>query len=65
MTNRRIQVALNYTALLLMNIAFYFVYKGRNASHIFEAVGLISIVVVGITFRSAYWKTEKLHEDTE
>ena len=57
MTSRRIQVTVNYAALLLMNIAFYFVYRGRNASHIYDAIGLISIVIVGITFRSAHWKT--------
>ncbi|MEN8207773.1 MAG: hypothetical protein ABFR50_00830 [Candidatus Fermentibacteria bacterium] len=57
MTGRQIQVTVNYTALLLMNIAFYFVYRGQNASHIFDAVGLISIIAVGITFRIVHWKT--------
>ncbi len=57
MSVRRIQVTVNYAALLLMNIAFYFVYIGKNASHIYDAVGLISIIVVGFTFRSAHWKT--------
>ena len=57
MTDRRVQVTVNYAALLLMNIAFYFVYKGRNASHVIDAVGLFSIVVVGVTFRSVHWKT--------
>jgi len=57
MTGRRVQVTVNYAALLLMNIAFYFVYKGRNASHIYDVIGLISIVVVGVTFRSVHWKT--------
>ena len=57
MTHRRIQVTVNYAALLLMNIAFYFVYKQNNASHIYDVVGLISIIIVGITFRSVHWKT--------
>lgn len=57
MTGGRIQVTVNYTALLLMNITFYFVFIGKNASHIYDAVGLISIIVVGITFRSVHWKT--------
>ena len=57
MTGRRIQVTVNYAALLLMNIAFYFVYIGKNASHIYDAIGLISIIVVGVTFRSIHCKT--------
>ena len=57
MTGRRIQVSVNYSALLLMNIAFYFVYKQNNASHIYDVVGLIFIIIVGITFRSVHWKT--------
>ncbi len=55
----------NYAALLLMNIAFYFVYIGKNTSHIIDVVGLISIIVVGVTFRSVHWKAGKLQEDTE
>ncbi|MCK5117447.1 MAG: hypothetical protein KAR44_12675 [Candidatus Aegiribacteria sp.] len=57
MTGRRIQVTVNYAALLIMNIAFYFVFTGENASHIYDAVGLISIIVVGVTFRNVHWKT--------
>ena len=57
MKGRRIQITTNYAALLLMNIAFYFVSTGINTSHIYDAVGLISIVVVCVTFRSVHWKT--------
>lgn len=57
MTGRRIQIAVNYAVLLLMNIAFYFVYIEKNASHIYDVVGLTSIIVVGITFRNVHWKT--------
>jgi len=57
MTGRRIQIAVNYAVLLLMNIAFYFVYVDKNASHIYDVVGLISIIVVGVTFRNVHWKT--------
>ena len=57
MKRKRIQVTVNYAALLLMNIAFYFVYIGKNASHIYDVIGLTSIIVVGVTFRSVHWKT--------
>ncbi len=57
MTGRRIQVMVNYAALLLMNIAFYFVFTGENTSHIYDVIGLTSIIVVGVTFRSVHWKT--------
>ncbi|MCK5785300.1 MAG: hypothetical protein KAH54_01935 [Candidatus Sabulitectum sp.] len=52
---------LNYGALLVLNIAFYFVYKGRAASHIYDAIGIASLIIVALTFvplhkRSGIWK---------
>lgn len=61
MKNLKTLVVLNYAALLIMNVTFYFVYKGRDASHIFDAVGISCFVIVILTFiplhkKSGIWK---------
>ena len=72
MKNLRFLTAMNYTFLLIMNVAFYFVYKGRAASHIYDAIGIASLIIVVMTFiplhkKSGIWKlthtkSEKLDE---
>jgi len=61
MKNLKTLAVLNYGALLITNIAFYFVYKGRAASHIYDAIGIASFVVAALTFiplhlKSGIWK---------
>jgi len=57
MKTRRTQAVVNYAALIIMNIAFYFVYRGRTASHIYDAIGLISLIAVTVTFVPLHWKS--------
>jgi len=57
MTRKRTLVAVNYAALLLMNIAFYLVTIGKNVSHIIDVVGIACLLTVGITFRTVHLKT--------
>ena len=57
MTRKRTLVAVNFAALLLMNIAFYLVTIGKNASHLIDAVGIACLAIVAITFRTVHWKT--------
>ena len=72
MKNLKMLVVINYSTLILMNIMFYFVYRGREASHIYDAIGLTSFLIVILTFiplhkKSGIWKlthtkSEKLDE---
>ena len=57
MKTGRIQAVINYAALLIMNIAFYFVYRERSASHIYDAIGLASLIAVAVTFIPLHWKS--------
>jgi len=57
MSRKRTLVAVNFAALLLMNIAFYLVTIGKNASHLIDAVGIACLAIVAITFRTVHWKT--------
>lgn len=61
MKNLKTLAVLNYGALLVLNIAFYFVYKGRAASHIYDVIGISSVLIVAVTFiplhkKSGIWK---------
>ena len=61
MKNLKLLAVTNYTALLVMNVAFYFVYRGRAASHIYDAIGIASLIIVALTFiplhkKSGIWK---------
>ncbi|MEA3267101.1 MAG: hypothetical protein U9P42_09215 [Candidatus Fermentibacteria bacterium] len=57
MKNLKTLSVLNYGALLIANTAFYFVYKGRAASHIYDIVGIASVAVVALTFIPLHWKS--------
>ncbi len=57
MKNLKLLAALNYTALLAMNVAFYFVYRGSAASHIYDAIGIASLITVALTFIPLYKKS--------
>lgn len=61
MENSRIMAVINYSALTIMNIAYYFVFRGRAASHIYDVIGIASLLTVVVTFiplhaRSGVWK---------
>ena len=72
MKNLKILAAINYSTLILMNIMFYFVFRGRQAAHIYDVIGITSFLVVIVTFvplhkKSGIWKlthtkSEKLDE---
>ncbi|HPQ40149.1 MAG TPA: hypothetical protein PLV45_07215 [bacterium] len=66
-TNRRL-VIINYTALLLMNVCFYLVTEYSIDHHVFDVIGLGSIIITIITFvpvhiRTGFWK--QVHSDAE
>ncbi|MCD6588064.1 MAG: hypothetical protein J7K88_05900 [Candidatus Fermentibacteraceae bacterium] len=61
MKNLKLLTVINLAALLVMNIAFYFVFRGRVASHLYDGAGIASLVVVAVTFiplfrKSGIWK---------
>ncbi len=57
MNKLRTLAVTNYAALLIMNIAFYFVYRDRSTSHIYDAAGLASLIAVAVTFIPLHWKS--------
>lgn len=61
MKNLKTLAVVNYAALIIMNVTFYFIYRGRAASNIYDVIGITSLVVVAITFiplhkKSGIWK---------
>ena len=55
--SRRAWMVVNYLCLLIMNVCFYFVAQYKDMTHAVDAVGLLALVVVVITFRQVHWKT--------
>ena len=58
---RRTLVMVNYLFLVVMNVCFYFVYHNRDMTHLVDALGVLSLALVGITFykvhmQSGLWK---------
>ena len=53
---KRTLVALNYGALLLMNITFYYAFI-TNPPHLVDGFGLLCLAVTAVTFRPLYWKS--------
>ena len=58
---RRSLIALNYLFLITLNVCFYFVTRGRDATHLVDAAGLLAFVLVIVTFvrvhlKSGLWK---------
>ncbi len=61
MKNLKMLAVVNYAALIIMNVTFYFVYRGRAASHIYDAIGISCVLIVALTFvplhkKSGIWK---------
>jgi len=61
LTKRRFAIVLNYMGLLVMNICFFFVQGNANAGHLFDAIGIGSLVLTGLTFyfvfaRTGFWR---------
>lgn len=68
MKNLKILAVLNYSTLILMNVMFYFVFRGREASHMFDAIGILSLLIVIVTFiplhmKSGIWKLTHTKSD--
>ncbi len=60
-SKRRSIILVNYISLLIVNVAFYFVYQYRDMSHIMDAAGLLALLIVAVTFvrghvKSGLWK---------
>ncbi|MHC4814635.1 MAG: hypothetical protein ACYTKC_01880 [Planctomycetota bacterium] len=54
---RRGTVVINYLCLVMMNVCYYFVWAYKDMTHVVDVVGIGALVVVGITFIRAHWKT--------
>ncbi len=57
MKNLKLLTVANLAALLVMNTAFYFVFRGRVASHLYDGAGITGLAVVAITFIPLHWKS--------
>lgn len=68
---RRTLVVVNYLFLVVMNVCFYFVYHHRHMTHLVDALGLVALALVGLTFyrvhlQSGLWKlTHRRLEDLD
>jgi len=57
MKNLKLLTVVNLAALLVMNTAFYFVFRGRVSSHLYDGAGIIGLVAVAVTFIPLHWKS--------
>ncbi len=71
MKNLKMLTVVNYLTLILMNVMFYFVYRGSRVSHIYDIIGISSFLIVILTFIPLHWKsgiwklTHKKSEDLD
>ncbi len=56
-SKRRRMVLFNYLCLIVLNVAFYFVFRNSGASHIVDALGIIALILVGVTFIGLHMKS--------
>lgn len=67
-TGRKAFILINYFFLLVMNACFYFVHNNREMTHLVDALGITSLLIVTVTFipghmKSGLWKLT--HSRTE
>ncbi len=65
---RRGIIFLNYLSLLIVNVTFYFASQCKNMGYLIDVAGLLSLIIVIITFRhghvkSGLWKLTHAHAD--
>ena len=66
-SRRRGLVTANYLLLTIMNVCFYFAVQHKDLSHVVDVVGILAIILVGVTFVRVHWKSglwKFTHADT-
>jgi len=58
MKNLKMMSIINYSFLIIMNVMFYFVFRGRQASHIYDIIGITSFLVIIATFIPLHMKSD-------
>jgi len=54
--NNRTLVVVNYGALLIMNVTFYYAFI-KDPPHMVDFFGIFCLIVTAVTFRPLFWKT--------